>query len=99
MASDGSLPKDKDVIKDSDGNGYLERAINIDEIKSIDPCMFYPENNKRVNPVTGDVCKEGFSKINFNTNTNIKTYCIHIFTIVIIILCMLYISGFFRNSK
>lgn len=96
---DGSLPKDKDIIKDSDGNGYLERAINIDEIESIDPCMFYPENNKRVNPVTGDTCKEGFSVFNLNTNTDTAKYCVHAFTIIIIILCILYVCGFSRYSK
>ena len=94
---DGSIPTDKDVIKDSDGNGYLERAINIDEIKNIDPCMFYPENNKRVNPVTGDTCKEGFSV--FTSNTNTGKYCVHTFTMIIIILCILYVCGFSRYSK
>ena len=96
---DGSLPTDKDIIKDSDGNGYLERAINIDEIESIDPCMFFPENNKRVNPITGDTCKEGFSELYLNTNTNITKQYIHIFTIIIIILCILYVCGFYRHSK
>ena len=87
VEADGSLPKDKDIIKDENGNGYLERAINIDEIKDIDPCMFYPENNKRVNPITGKTCKEGMVYSIFENK--IKKNSLYKITIFIIILSIL----------
>jgi len=58
---DGSPPSDEDIIMDDSNDGYLERAVNIEEIKDIDPCLFYPENGKRINPITQKMCKEGFS--------------------------------------
>ena len=62
---DGSLPPDDDIIMDND-DGYLERSVNIEEIKGIDPCLFYPENGKRINPISQESCKEGFSQYSKN---------------------------------
>ena len=63
---DGSPPSDDDVEMDEDNNAYLERAVNIEEIEDIDPCMFFPENGKRVNPITKKSCREGFSTFKKN---------------------------------
>ena len=63
---DGSPPSDHDIEMDDDSNGFLERAVNIEEIKDIDPCLFYPENSKRINPISQKSCKEGFSKFSKN---------------------------------
>ena len=59
---DGSSPSDEDIEIGDDNNGYLERAVNIEEIKDIDPCLFYPADGKRINPITQKQCREGFSK-------------------------------------
>jgi hypothetical protein len=103
VESDGSLPGDKDIIKDSDGNGYLERAINVDEIKDIDPCMFYPENNKRVNPISGETCKEGFEAAVYPNDQYLGCplpgWIISAGEPIIIFLCILLIFRSIRSSK
>lgn len=93
---DGSLPPDEDIIMDNNNNGYLERAVNIEELKDIDPCLFYPENGKRMNPISQKVCREGFSK--FSENKSIQN--IYNLIIALLFLYILYRVGVgVRNNK
>ena len=91
---DGSAPDDNDVIFDNDNNGYLERAVDIKEIETIDPCLFYPENNKRINPITKEGCIEGFS--NYKKNKSVQN--IYNFMVSLLLLYILYRFAF-RHSK
>ena len=91
---DGSAPDDDDVIFDNNNNGYLERAVDIKEIETIDPCLFYPENNKRINPITKEGCREGFSK--YKKNKSVQN--IYNFMVSLLLLYILYRFAF-RHSK
>jgi hypothetical protein len=91
---DGTPPSDDDIELDDDNNGYLERAVNLEEIKDIDPCLFYPVNGKRINPISQTPCREGFSKYTKNKPVQ-NIYNLIIGLLFVYILCR---AGF-RNNR
>ena len=91
---DGTPPSDDDIEMDDDNNGYLERAVNIEEIKDIDPCLFYTTNNNRTNPITQETCKEGFSR--YAKNKSVQN--IYNLIIGLLFLYILYRVGVRRNK-